>query len=36
MKKSQPVLSILFTKAILGTPYLSACFQTVSDCGSTH
>src|ERR687894_2251208 len=27
--------SILLTKAILGTPYLSACRQTVSLCGST-
>jgi hypothetical protein len=36
MKKSPQVLSILLTNAILGTPYLSACFQTVSDCGSTH
>src|SRR3990172_8437169 len=33
--KSDPVLSILFTKAILGTLYLSACLHTVSDCGST-
>src|SRR5215210_1804276 len=27
--------SILFTNATRGTPYLSACRQTVSDCGST-
>src|SRR5918999_4280325 len=27
--------SILLTKAMRGTPYLSACRQTVSDCGST-
>ena len=31
-KKSAPNLSILFTKQILGTLYLSACLQTVSDC----
>jgi len=30
-KKSAPTLSILLTKAILGTRYLSACLQTVSD-----
>ena len=34
-KKSAPFLSILLTKAILGTLYLSACLQTVSDWGST-
>ena len=28
-----PTLSILFKNAILGTLYLSACLQTVSDCG---
>ncbi len=33
--KSAPERSILLTKATLGTPYLSACRQTVSDCGST-
>ena len=33
--KLAPVLSILFTKHILGTPYLSACLHTVSDWGST-
>src|ERR1700726_2973914 len=32
---SAPTRSILFTKQILGTRYLSACRQTVSDCGST-
>ena len=32
---SAPVLSILLTKQIRGTSYLSACRQTVSDCGST-
>jgi hypothetical protein len=31
ISKSAPILSILFTNAILGTEYLSACFQTVSD-----
>ena len=31
LKKSAPVLSNLFTKQILGTLYLSACLQTVSD-----
>jgi hypothetical protein len=31
ISKSPPILSILFTKAILGTQYLSACFHTVSD-----
>ena len=35
LKKSAPVLSNLFTKQILGTLYLSACRQTVSDWGST-
>ena len=30
-----PVRSILFTKQKRGTLYLSACRQTVSDCGST-
>ena len=35
LKKSAPALSILFTKAILGTLYLFACLQTVSDWGST-
>mmetsp|Transcript_3215 Transcript_3215/g.19943 ORF Transcript_3215/g.19943 Transcript_3215/m.19943 type:complete len:208 (-) Transcript_3215:274-897(-) len=34
-KKLAPVRSILLTKQILGTPYLSACLHTVSDCGST-
>ena len=33
--KSAPWRSILFTKAMRGTLYLSACLQTVSDCGST-
>ncbi len=33
--KSAPILSILFTKAIRGTEYLSACLQTVSDWGCT-
>ena len=33
--KSAPVRSILFTKPIRGTPYRSACRQTVSVCGST-
>lgn len=27
LKKSAPILSILFTKQILGTPYLSACMH---------
>ena len=31
LKKSAPVLSSLLTKQILGTLYLSACLQTVSD-----
>ena len=31
--KSAPSLSILFIKHILGTLCLSACLQTVSDCG---
>ena len=35
MKKSAPVASILLIKQILGMLYLSACLQTVSDCGST-
>ena len=35
MSKSAPILSILLQKQILGTLYLSACLQTVSDCGST-
>ena len=35
IKKSAPVLSNLLTKQIRGTLYLSACLQTVSDCGST-
>mmetsp|Transcript_999 Transcript_999/g.1807 ORF Transcript_999/g.1807 Transcript_999/m.1807 type:complete len:234 (-) Transcript_999:545-1246(-) len=35
LKKSAPILSILFTKHNLGTPYLSACLHTVSLCGST-
>ena len=35
LRKSAPDLSILFTKAILGTLYFEACRQTVSDCGST-
>ncbi len=35
LKKSAPTLSILLTNARRGTPYLSACRQTVSDCGST-
>ena len=34
-KKSAPTLSILFTRQIRGTPYRSACRQTVSDWGST-
>src|SRR3989441_8919579 len=33
--KSAPILSILLMKQIRGTSYLSACRQTVSDCGST-
>ena len=33
--KSAPTLSILFKNAILGTSYLSACLQTVSDWGWT-
>ena len=32
---SAPTRSILFTKQIRGTPYLSAWRHTVSDCGST-
>ena len=35
IKKLAPVLSNLLTKHILGTLYLSACLQTVSDWGST-
>ena len=35
LKKSAPARSILLTNAILGTLYLFACLQTVSDCGST-
>jgi hypothetical protein len=31
MAKSAPILSILLTKQSLGTLYLSACLQTVSD-----
>src|SRR5678816_3388119 len=34
-RKSAPARSILFTKPILGTLYLLAWRQTVSDCGST-
>ena len=34
-KKSAPILSILFMKAIRGTLYLSAWRHTFSDCGST-
>ncbi len=33
--KFAPIRSILLTNAMRGTPYLSACRQTVSDCGST-
>ncbi len=33
--KSAPIRSILLTKQIRGTRYLSACRHTVSDCGST-
>ena len=33
--KSAPTRSILLTKQMRGTPYLSAWRQTVSDCGST-
>ena len=33
--KSEPVRSILLTNAMRGTWYLSICFHTVSDCGST-
>jgi hypothetical protein len=36
ISKSAHILSILFKKHILGTLYLVACFQTVSDCGSTQ
>jgi hypothetical protein len=35
LKKSAPSRSILLTKAMRGTWYLSACRQTVSVCGST-
>jgi hypothetical protein len=35
LKKSAPVRSILLMNAIRGTAYLSACRQTVSDCGCT-
>ena len=35
LKKSAPVRSILLMKAMRGTSYLSACRQTVSDCGCT-
>ena len=34
-KKSAPARSILLTNAMRGTPYLFACRQTVSVCGST-
>ena len=34
-KKSAPMRSILLTKQMRGTPYLSAWRHTVSDCGST-
>jgi len=34
-RKSAPTRSILLTKQMRGTRYLSACRQTVSDCGST-
>ena len=34
-QKSAPMRSILLTKQMRGTLYLSACRQTVSDCGST-
>ena len=34
-KKSAPIRSILLTKQIRGTRYLSAWRHTVSDCGST-
>ncbi len=33
--KSAPTRSILLTKQMRGTRYLSACLHTVSDCGST-
>src|ERR1700692_2150377 len=33
--KSAPILSILLMKQIRGTPYLSACRHTFSDCGCT-
>ena len=35
ISKLAPILSILLKNAILGTWYLSACLQTVSDCGCT-
>ena len=35
LKKSAPIRSILLTNPMRGTLYLSACLQTVSDCGST-
>ena len=35
LPKSAPTRSILLTKAMRGTLYLSAWRQTVSDCGST-
>jgi len=35
MKKSAPILSILLTKQMRGTSYLSAWRHTVSDWGST-
>ncbi len=34
-QKFAPIRSILFTKQMRGTLYLSACRHTVSDCGST-
>ena len=34
-KKSAPIRSILLMKQMRGTAYLSACRQTVSDCGCT-
>ena len=35
ISKSAPTRSILLMKQMRGTPYLSACRQTVSLCGST-
>ncbi len=35
IRKLAPTRSILLTKQMRGTRYLSACRQTVSDCGST-